>query len=741
MRLFCIMLTAAASISTLAQTSAKRCLYVATPGIRDYLGYGGHGVLVFDINKNHRFVKRIPTKGFHPDGKPSNVKGIAVSVALNSLYVSTIEGLQRIDLATDKLVWEKEFEGGCDRMSVSPDGKTMYLPSMEKDFWNVVDCETGNIVSKIQVVKRAHNTLYGSSGNRVYMADIASPLLFVADAKKHSIVEKVGPFANFVRPFTVNRAETRVYVTVDSLLGFEVGDLTTGKLLSHVVVEGWNTGPVRRHGNPSHGIGLTPDEKELWVADGYNMRMHIFSATPPYQQLTTIPLQDMPGWITFSLDGKYAYPSSGEVIDVRTRKILCTLQDEHHNSVASEKMIEIQFNGNKAVHIADQFGVGRVVEKNRLPGEQVNKVSRIAAPPQQSASIHWDTATLQRISPAGMASFYPRMLQLADGSLLTVYASGGNIMGTGSSDGGKSWSLPAVIAPREEGVNQDTPDLLQLQNGSLLLCYATRPQGALRGAPDTAKKFEILVLQSGNGGKTWQGKKLYKAGSSFKDGCWEPSMVQLPGGEIQLFFADEGVYTRSDEQNISLLRSSDNGATWSETPQIISFRKGSRDGMPVPVWLRGENKVVMAIEDPGHKNFKPYTIRSAPQGRWQKTVDGSDPARSYALATPIEDSVYAGAPYLRQLSTGETILSYQSTEGRAGNKDNNAVMRVAIGDKEAKAFSNVSTPFAVPEGHHALWSSLCVLKNDVVVAVTSTNAFSQGRPEIWMIKGSVKHQQ
>jgi hypothetical protein len=34
----------------------KRYLYVAVPGIRDYLGYGGHGILVFDIDNDHRFV-------------------------------------------------------------------------------------------------------------------------------------------------------------------------------------------------------------------------------------------------------------------------------------------------------------------------------------------------------------------------------------------------------------------------------------------------------------------------------------------------------------------------------------------------------------------------------------------------------------------------------------------------------------------------------------------------------------
>lgn len=339
-------------------TSEKRYLYVATPGIRDYLGYGGHGILVFDINNHHRFVKRIKTEGFHPNGKPSNVKGVAVSIALNSIYVTTLESLQRIDLTTDKIVWEKKYEGGCDRMAISPDGLTMYLPSLENTFWNVVDCKTGDVIKKISVHKRAHNTIYSRTGNLVYLDDIGSSWLYVADAKQHALTSKVGPFANNVRPFTVNGKESMVYVTVDSLLGFEVGDLKNGTKVAHVAVEGWERGPVRRHGNPSHGIGLTPDEKELWLCDGHNMRMHVFSAEAPYQQLTTIPLQDMPGWITFSMDGKYAYPSSGEVIDVKTRQILLCLKDEFNNSVASEKMVEVQFNGNKPVRAGNQFGIG-----------------------------------------------------------------------------------------------------------------------------------------------------------------------------------------------------------------------------------------------------------------------------------------------------------------------------------------------------------------------------------------------
>jgi DNA-binding beta-propeller fold protein YncE len=222
-----------------------------------------------------------------------------------------------------------------------------------------VDCESGSIIKKIDGFKRSHNTIYAPSGKRVYLDDIGSPWLYVADPATHSLVQKVGPFSNFVRPFTINGKEDLTFVTVDSLLGFEVAEFSSGKKIAHVVVQGWEMGPVRRHGNPSHGIGLTPDEKELWLCDGHNMRMHVFRAQPPYQQLTTIPVQDMPGWITFSIDGRFAYPSSGEVIDVRTRKILLTLKDEFNNSVQSEKMMEVDLENNKAVKIGDQFGIGR----------------------------------------------------------------------------------------------------------------------------------------------------------------------------------------------------------------------------------------------------------------------------------------------------------------------------------------------------------------------------------------------
>lgn len=356
----------------------QRLLYVATPGIRNYLGYGGHGIQVFDMDNNHKFVKFIKTPGgllkkdvpsptgTMKKGIPSNVKGVDVSLATNCIYISTLEAIQCIDLVTEKTLWEKEYEGGVDRISISPDGKTIYAPSLEKDHWNVVDAKTGDVITKIVTKSGAHNTIYGPDGKEVYMAGLKSTMLNVADTKTHTVSRQVGPFSAEIRPFTINGSQTLVYVNVNGLLGFEVADLVTGKFLHRVVVEGWNVGDVRRHGCPSHGIGLTPDEKELWLCDGHNLRLHVFDNTvmPPVQK-TTILVKDMPGWITFSLDGKYAYPATGEVIDVKTRKIVANLEDQDHNDVQSEKMVEIHFSGGKPVAAGDQFGLGQMKKMAR----------------------------------------------------------------------------------------------------------------------------------------------------------------------------------------------------------------------------------------------------------------------------------------------------------------------------------------------------------------------------------------
>ena len=361
-RVLLILVTVASLAASGLQANAQtqRRLYVASPGIRNYLEFGGHGILVFDIDQGHRFVKRIPIGGLDENGRPLNVKGVCASAAKQRIYVSTLRHLMCLDLVSEEMLWQREYEGGCDRMSISPDGSFIYLPTLEKEHWKIVRARDGEELARISPESGAHNTIVGVDGKRAYLAGLRSPLLTVADTSTHKAIETVGPFSNSIRPFTVNGSQTLCFVNVNGLLGFEVGDLKSKQKLHRVEVKGFAKGPVKRHGCPSHGIGMTPDETEIWLADGANSHVHIFDNTQmPPVQVASIKLREQPGWVTFSIDGKLAYPSTGEVIDVKTRKVIAALSDETGREVHSEKMLEIDFVDGKPVRNGDQFGLGQ----------------------------------------------------------------------------------------------------------------------------------------------------------------------------------------------------------------------------------------------------------------------------------------------------------------------------------------------------------------------------------------------
>ena len=356
-------------------------------------------------------------------------------------------------------------------------------------------------------------------------------------------------------------------------------------------------------------------------------------------------------------------------------------------------------------------------------------------PATEGIRIAWDYTTLTQISDKNSSEYngYARLIQLDSKKLLCTYEAGGAILVKISNDLGATWSAPIKVVSGTATVNMTTPDILQLKDGSILICYNPRPIASNSGA-----NFSINTIKSIDGGLTWTDNKIvYEAAAEFENGCWEPSALQIPSGEIQLFFSNENVYKSSNEQNISLLRSSDNGSTWSTTPEIVSFRNGKRDGMPSPILLKNQSEIVFSIEDNGTNNqFKPYIIRNTLSENWQQTVDASSNNRNYALAEEINVAAYAGAPYLAQLSTGEVLMSYQGTENRATNELNNAEMKVVIGTNQARNFDRKSVPFLISAGKSALWNSIEVLDDDTVIALTTTNQFGNSS-QVWMIKGRV----
>src|SRR5882762_414078 len=97
------LLAAIAAVTPTVSAKEKHLLYVAEPGIRNYVDYGGVGVLVFDADNGYKFVKRIPTWNVPAGKEPENVKGIAASAKTGKIYVSTPNRMAGLDILTEKV--------------------------------------------------------------------------------------------------------------------------------------------------------------------------------------------------------------------------------------------------------------------------------------------------------------------------------------------------------------------------------------------------------------------------------------------------------------------------------------------------------------------------------------------------------------------------------------------------------------------------------------------------------------
>ncbi len=327
-------------------------------------------ISVYDIDNGHALVRKIEV----PEG--GGYKGIAASVPLGKLYVTSYkqDELICIDLATDKIDWRKKLGKYGDSMWITPDGQTMYLPFRDDDSWWVLRAKDAEVMAKIPVGRGKnydispigsigpHNTWINPAGTRVYLEVLTMPYVFIADTKTNKVIGKVGPFSKGVRPFAVSDDERYVYANVDALLGFEVGAVRDGKkwggpMLHRVeattpperLAEYPNPPAHKPHSTPSHGINLSPNQKEVWVVDGVYGYVYVYDVTSlPPKYVAGVPIykdpkeHPTPGWISFSIDGKYAYPDGGIVIDTATKKVAARIP-------TSEKLLEIDFVDGKPV--------------------------------------------------------------------------------------------------------------------------------------------------------------------------------------------------------------------------------------------------------------------------------------------------------------------------------------------------------------------------------------------------------
>ena len=127
----------------------------------------------------------------------------------------------------------------------------------------------------------------------------------------------------------------------------------------------------------THGAALTPDETELWISDQVGKKLFIYDAIkmPPVPKGEVELSQGGHGWVSFSLDGKYAWSHTPDVFDARTNKLVATLKDENGTPVSCSKYFEVHFRDGKVV----EMGASLVWGASRLPA-----IRALSAAPQQS---------------------------------------------------------------------------------------------------------------------------------------------------------------------------------------------------------------------------------------------------------------------------------------------------------------------------------------------------------------------
>ena len=286
----------------------------------------GDSVSVVDL-ASRRVTHEIRV-GRHPHG-------LGVSPDRRYLYASVEDPhtIAVIDTATDQIIQSIATTGRPNQLAVTPDGRFLYVAIADRSVADVIDTRAGRVVQSVEVGRFPHNCYCPAGGKHIYVTSVNDRRVREFDFRHgHRLVQTV-TFDGDVRPLCVTRDEKRLFVALAGLHGFAWANLTTGRVVERV--ERPLPPPERRSKFAymnTHGLELTPDNRELWVTSFIGNGLMVFDVSgsqPVY--LTTIEVGDGPNWLTFSPDGRYAYSANAgsnsiSIVDTAARKAVAEVK-------------------------------------------------------------------------------------------------------------------------------------------------------------------------------------------------------------------------------------------------------------------------------------------------------------------------------------------------------------------------------------------------------------------------------
>jgi YVTN family beta-propeller protein len=215
--------------------------------------------------------------------------------------------LWAIDTKTGKAISKIPLSGHPNNLSISKDGQRVFVAiAMSPGAVDVIDTAALKNIKSIPVKGAVHNTYVTPDGKYAIAGSVGGKMLTVIDEQTLQIAWEL-PFDLGVRPIAFEKAADgstgRMFVQLSGYNGFAVVDFKTHEEVSRIKLPTEPSGGHAEGGAPSHGIGVTPDGKTLWVNSSPANAVFIYSL-PDLKVLGYVKTGDVPDWITFTPDSK-----------------------------------------------------------------------------------------------------------------------------------------------------------------------------------------------------------------------------------------------------------------------------------------------------------------------------------------------------------------------------------------------------------------------------------------------------
>jgi YVTN family beta-propeller protein len=274
--------------------------------------------------------------------------GIAFSPDGSRVYVSdeVDSTLDVFDRKSGKLVKKVALSAHPNNIAVARDGRIVVGIARDPGALDIIDPATLTRTKSVPVNGRLHNVYVTPDSKYAVTGSIRTGIVTVIDlatdepAWEVKLDKGIRPMAIEAKP---DGSTKRIFVQLSDFNGFAVVDFADRKEVARVQLPAakaeFETDGERATA-PSHGIGVSPDGRTLWVTSIPNNAVYVYSlADLTLSGEVALPSLKLPGhrlisavanWVTFTPDGKTVYVSNAglrsvSAIDTKSMKLIAVV--------------------------------------------------------------------------------------------------------------------------------------------------------------------------------------------------------------------------------------------------------------------------------------------------------------------------------------------------------------------------------------------------------------------------------